>query len=486
MPVTTHYINGACDVGDEMSSWHSIVNPATAQEVRRIPLARSGEVERAVTAARNALPTWARITVPERARILLTFREMLVRDAEELAALIVEETGKPILAARAEIARGLKSVEFACGAEHLLKGEFSFQTPLGTDRASMQQPLGVCVGITPFNFPLMIPLWIAPLALVCGNCLLLKPSEQAPSVCVRIAEMLAKAGVLPGVFSVVQGDSETAELLVTHPTVAGVSFVGSSQAGEQLYQSAIRNNKRAQALCGAKNHLVVMPDAPLDAVARQSVAAAFGSSGERCMAASVIVAVGDTGDELVPRLISHAKSLIVGAGIADESAQIGPLVTKSHLERVRAYIEQGIAEGAQLVLDGRDIHVSGYEDGFFLGPSIFDYVEKGMAVYTDEIFGPVLSVVRVPDFEAALTLANGHQYGNSATIFTNNPKFAHKFRNRVATGMVGINVPVPGPISFYGFGGWKRSGFGDIGMGGLEGLRFFTHRKTVVTRWPDG
>jgi malonate-semialdehyde dehydrogenase (acetylating)/methylmalonate-semialdehyde dehydrogenase len=416
--------------------------------------------------------------------VLFAYRELVERHRDALAEVVTREHGKVLADARGEVARGLEVVEFACGLPELLKGEFSENVSTDVDAHSIRQPLGVVVGITPFNFPVMVPMWMYPLALACGNAFILKPSEKDPSASVYCARLLAEAGVPEGVFSVVHGDSATVEALVTHPGVAAVSFVGSTPVARRVFELATRAGTRVQALGGAKNHLVVLPDADLEVAADAAVGAAYGSSGQRCMAVSVVVAVGEIGDALVARLAERVRRLRVGPGL-DPSAEMGPLVTSAHRARVVQYVERGLAEGATLVVDGRALRIDGHERGFFLGPCLFDHVTPEMTIYRDEIFGPVLSVVRVPRFADAVSLVNENPWGNGAAIFTNDGGAARRFQHEVTVGMVGINVPIPVPTAAYAFGGWKQSLFGDAHMHGREGVRFYTRLKVVTTRWPD-
>jgi malonate-semialdehyde dehydrogenase (acetylating)/methylmalonate-semialdehyde dehydrogenase len=404
---------------------------------------------------------------------------------DQLAALITSEHGKVVSDARGEVTRGLEVVEFACGIPHLLKGEFSEQVGTGVDSYSVRQPLGVCAGITPFNFPAMVPMWMFPVAIACGNTFVLKPSERDPSTSIRLARLLQEAGLPDGVFNVLHGDKVAVDALLADPRIAAVSFVGSTPIAEYIYRTATASGKRVQALGGAKNHLVVMPDADLDQAVDALTGAAYGSAGERCMAISVAVAVGAVADALVDRLAQRVKALKINAG-TDESAEMGPLVTRQHLDKVAGYVAAGLAEGAKLVVDGRGVKVAGHESGFFLGGCLFDQVRPDMTIYQEEIFGPVLSVVRVPDFDTAVDLVNRHEYGNGVSIFTRDGDAAREFSTRVQIGMVGINVPIPVPMAFHSFGGWKRSLFGDHYVHGPEGVRFYTHLKTITSRWPTG
>lgn len=486
MPKTIgHFIHGK-NVPGSGGRFGDVYDPATGKVTGRVSFAGTREVEEAVSAAAAAFPAWAATPPLRRARVLFRFKELLEKHADELAALITAEHGKVLSDARGSLTRGMEVVEFVCGIPHLLKGSFSENVGTGVDSYSVRQPLGVCVGITPFNFPAMVPMWMFPVAVACGNTFVLKPSEKDPSCPLRLAELFAEAGLPPGVLNVVNGDKEAVDLLITHPEVAAVSFVGSSAVGEQVHKTATARGKRVQALCSAKNHAVVMPDADLDQAVDALMGAAYGSAGERCMAVSVVVAVGDrTADELVKRMTKRIGTLKIAPG-TDPEAEMGPLVTGEHRERVKGYVDLGVREGAELVADGRGFSVSGHEDGFFLGACLFDRVTPGMRIYREEIFGPVLSLVRVPDFESAVQVVNGHEYANGTAVFTRDGDSAREFAGRVESGMVGINVPIPVPVAFYSFGGWKRSLFGDHFIHGTEGVNFYTRMKTITSRWPTG
>src|SRR5438874_1288378 len=479
-----HFIDG--ERADAKSGrWGDVFNPATGEKIRHVDFGNAAEVDIAVKAAAAAFPAWAATPPLTRARILFKFLELLAREHDNLARVISEEHGKVFSDAQGEITRGVEVVEFACGIPHLLKGEFTEQVGRGIDSWSVRQPLGVCAGITPFNFPAMVPMWMFPMALACGNTFILKPSERDPSPGFRIAELLLEAGLPPGVFNVVNGDKEAVDAILNHPDVDAVSFVGSTAIAEYIYATAAQNGKRVQALGGAKNHMVVMPDADLDQATDALMGAAYGSAGERCMAVSVAVAVGGVGDKLMDKLVPRVRALKVGPG-TDPEAEMGPLVTGQHLAKVRSYVDLGVKEGARLVVDGRGLKLQGYEDGFFLGGCLFDEVKPEMRIYQEEIFGPVLSVVRAPDFEDAVKLVNDHEYGNGVAIFTRDGDAAREFTSRIQIGMVGINVPIPVPMAFHSFGGWKRSLFGDMAVHGMEGVRFYTRLKTVTARWPTG
>jgi malonate-semialdehyde dehydrogenase (acetylating)/methylmalonate-semialdehyde dehydrogenase len=480
-PVVPHWIAGAAASGGTRSG--PVFNPATGAQVASVGLADADVVARAVAAAKAALPAWADTPAARRARVLFKYKELLEARFDELAAIITREHGKVIADAKGEITRGLEIVEFACGIPQLLKGQMSDNVGGGIDNWSLRQPVGVCAGITPFNFPAMVPLWMFPLAIACGNTFVLKPSERDPSASILLAQLFEEAGLPKGVLNVVQGDSEAVGALLAHPDVAAVSFVGSTAIAERIYMEGTRHGKRVQALGGAKNHLVVMPDADLDQAADALVGAGYGSAGERCMAISVAVAVGQCADALVEKLAARVRALRVADGAAP-GAEMGPLITAAHREKVLAYIEDGVRAGAELVVDGRSLRVEGREGGFFLGPSLFDRVRPDMKIYREEIFGPVLSIVRVPDFAAAVELVNAHEYGNGVACYTSDGGIAREFARRIKAGMVGINVPIPVPLAFHSFGGWKRSLFGDHHMYGEEGVRFYTRYKSVMQRWP--
>jgi malonate-semialdehyde dehydrogenase (acetylating)/methylmalonate-semialdehyde dehydrogenase len=479
-----HFINGKASPGTG-ERFGDVFNPATGERARRVAFAAPADLDAAVAAAAAAFPAWSQTPPLTRARVLFRFRELLERHEAELSALITAEHGKVLSDAKGEITRGLEVVEFACGIPQLLKGEMTEQIGRGVDNWSVRQPLGVVAGITPFNFPAMVPMWMFPVALACGNCFILKPSERDPSPSIRLAELLKEAGLPDGVFNVVHGDKVAVDAILHHPGIAAVSFVGSTAIAEYIYTTGTASGKRVQALGGAKNHMVVMPDADLDQATDALMGAAYGAAGERCMAVSVAVAVGGIADKLIDRLAPRIRALKVGPG-TDPESEMGPLVTSQHLQKVRGYVDHGVKEGAKLVVDGRDLRLQGYEQGFFLGGCLFDEVKPEMKIYKEEIFGPVLSVVRAPDYEQAATLVNEHEYGNGTAIFTRDGDAAREFANRIQIGMVGINVPIPVPMAFHSFGGWKRSLFGDHFMYGPEGVRFFTRMKTIMSRWPTG
>ncbi|MCJ2048937.1 CoA-acylating methylmalonate-semialdehyde dehydrogenase [Methylobacterium sp. J-070] len=485
MPEITHFIGGRRSPGRSGRS-SPVFNPATGEQTGTVALASRDEVEAAVTSARAAFPAWAGTTPLRRARILNRFLGILEERIDDLAAVITAEHGKVLSDAKGEIQRGLEVVEFATAAPQLLKGEITENVGTRVDSQSLRQPLGVVAGITPFNFPAMVPMWMFPVALACGNCFILKPSERDPSAALIVAEWLKEAGLPDGVFQVVQGDKEAVDALLFSSGVNAVSFVGSTPIARYIYATATANGKRAQCLGGAKNHMIVMPDADMDQVVDALMGAAYGSAGERCMAISVAVPVGEkTADALVERLVPRIRALKVGPG-TDPEAEMGPLVTKQHYDKVRGYIDEGVAEGAELVVDGRGLKLQGYEDGYFMGGTLFDRVTSEMRIYKEEIFGPVLAVTRAPDYAAAARLINEHEFGNGTAIFTRDGDAAREFAHQIEVGMVGVNVPIPVPMAFHSFGGWKASLFGDHHMHGPEGVRFYTRLKTITTRWPTG
>ena len=482
---TLNHIIGGEAVAGTSGRLGDVFDPATGAVQARVPFASAGEVERAISAAQAAFPAWAETPPLQRARVFFRFKHLLDASLDELAAIVTAEHGKVLSDARGSVTRGVEVAEFACGIPHLLKGEVTENVGRGIDSWSLRQPLGVCAGITPFNFPAMVPMWMFPVAIACGNTYVLKPSERTPSTAMRLAELLAEAGLPPGVLNVVHGDRVAVDALLDDPRVRAVSFVGSTPVAEAIYRRCGETGKRVQSLGGAKNHLVVMPDADLDQVVNALMGSAYGSAGERCMAISVAVCVGDVADEVVGRLAGRVAALKVGPG-TDPEAEMGPLVTAEHRDRVRGYVDVGVQEGASLVVDGRGRAVPGYESGFFFGGCLFDHVTPGMRIYREEIFGPVLCVVRVPDFAAALELVNAHPFGNGAAVFTRDGDCARTFAHGVAAGMVGVNVPIPVPMAFHSFGGWKQSLLGVHHMHGPDGVRFFTALKTVTSRWPTG
>jgi malonate-semialdehyde dehydrogenase (acetylating)/methylmalonate-semialdehyde dehydrogenase len=485
METINHFIGGR-EVEGTSGRHGEVYNPALGELVRRVAFADEGELDAAVSAATQAFPAWAATPPLRRARVLFRLKGLIEQHLDEMAAVITEEHGKTVDDAKGSITRGLEVVEFACGIPHLLKGEFSEDVGSGVDSHSVRQPLGVVAGITPFNFPAMIPLWMSPIAIACGNCFILKPSEKDPSFALRLADLYQQAGLPDGVFNVVQGDKVAVNAILAHPGIQAVSFVGSTPIAEYIYHTGCANNKRVQALGGAKNHMVVLPDADMDQASDAIMGAAYGSAGERCMAISVAVAVGDSvADTLIDKLSPRVRGLKVGPG-NDPETEMGPLNTKEHFDKVMGFIDQGVREGAELVVDGRGLNLQGYENGYFMGGSIFDRVTAEMEIYKKEIFGPVLSVVRAPDYGAALEMVNTNEFGNGVAIFTRDGDAARHFAKNTKIGMVGINVPIPVPMAFHSFGGWKRSLFGDHHMHGPEGVRFYTKLKTMTSRWPTG
>ncbi len=477
-----HWIAGQRAEGGTRSG--AVYNPATGRQTGSVAFADAATVDAAVAAAKAAFPAWSQTPPIRRARVLFKLRDIIERNADALADQLTAEHGKTHSDALGEVTRGLEVIEFACGIPQLLKGEFTENVAGQMDACSMRQPLGVVAGITPFNFPAMVPLWMFPIAIACGNTFVLKPSERDPSASLLLAQWLLEAGLPNGVFNVVHGDKVAVDRILEHPDIKAVSFVGSTSIAKYIYETGARHGKRVQALGGAKNHMVVMPDADLDQAADALMGAGYGSAGERCMAISVAVAVGDaTADALVARLAPRVKALKIDAGHKSDT-DMGPLVTAQHRDRVKGYVDTGEKEGANLVVDGRDHRVAGCEDGFFLGGCLFDHVQPGMRIYREEIFGPVLSIVRVPTYEDALRLVNEHEYGNGVALFTRDGDAARDFVHRVEVGMVGINVPIPVPAAFHSFGGWKASLFGDHHVYGPEGVRFYTKLKAVTTRWP--
>ena len=478
-----HFIDGKRHAGDRARQ-SPVFDPALGLQTGSIDLADAALVDRAVAAAQAAFPAWSAQPPIRRARVLYRFRQLLEANADLLADAISAEHGKTHSDALGEVTRGIEVVEFACGIPHLLKGEFTDNVGTGIDAVSLRQPLGVVAGITPFNFPAMVPMWMFPIAIAAGNCFVLKPSERDPSPSLLLADWLQQAGLPDGVFNIVHGDKVAVDALLAHPDVRALSFVGSTPIARYIYETGTHHGKRVQALGGAKNHLLVMPDADLDQVADALMGAGYGSAGERCMAISVAVVVGDaTADAVVARLAPRVRALKVGPGNTP-GMDMGPLVTAQHRERVRAYVDLGLEEGAELVVDGRGLHVAGHEQGYFFGGCLFDRVRPHMRIYREEIFGPVLCLVRVDSYEAALALINDHEYGNGTAIFTRDGDAARDFVQRVQVGMVGVNVPIPVPAAFHSFGGWKQSLFGDLHVYGPDGVRFYTRLKAVTSRWP--
>jgi malonate-semialdehyde dehydrogenase (acetylating)/methylmalonate-semialdehyde dehydrogenase len=477
-----HWIGGSETSGSSTRT-APVWNPATGVQQAEVVLAEAADVDAAVAAAGKAFEEWRDVSVVKRARVMFAFRELVERHSGELARIIADEHGKVVSDALGEVTRGLEVVEFACGIPQLLKGEFSEQVSTDVDSYSFRQPLGVVAGITPFNFPIMVPMWMHPIAIATGNAFVLKPSERDPSASNFVAQLYADAGLPDGVYNVVHGDKVAVDAILDHPEIAAVSFVGSTPIAKYIYERGTATGKRVQALGGAKNHAVVLPDADLDFTAEHLVAAGYGSAGQRCMAISAVVAVGDAGDRLVEKVASLTKELRVGPG-REESSEMGPVVTREAQDRVRTFIDRGVEAGAALVVDGRELTVDRHEDGFFVGPTLFDHVTPDMEIYTAEIFGPVLSVLRADTFEEALRIVNSNPYGNGTAIFTSNGESARTFQRRVTAGMIGINVPIPVPMAFHSFGGWKDSLFGDRHVHGTEGVSFYTQAKVVTSRWP--
>ncbi len=481
----THFIGGR-HVKGTSGRFYDVTNPNTGEVTARTPLASTDELRAAVANAAEAFPAWAAVNPQRRARVMFEFKRLLEANMDELAHMLSSEHGKVLADSRGDVQRGIEVIEFACGIPHLQKGEFTEGAGPGIDMYSMRQPLGVVAGITPFNFPAMIPMWMFGVAIALGNTFILKPSEKDPSVPLRLGELFLEAGGPAGVLNVVHGDKEVVDAILTDPTIQAVSFVGSSDIAEYIYATGAANGKRVQAMGGAKNHAIIMPDADMDQVVNDLIGSAYGSAGERCMALPVAVPVGkDTADRLIAKLIPRVQSLKVGTS-TDPDSDYGPVVSKAHMEKVRGYIDLAIKEGAKLVVDGRDFKLQGYENGFFIGGCLFDDVTPDMKTYKEEIFGPVLQIVRAKTFEEAIELPTKHQYGNGVAIFTRDGDAARSFASRVQVGMVGINVPVPVPLAYHTFGGWKRSAFGDTNQHGTEGVKFWTKVKTITSRWPSG
>ncbi len=483
MTLVGHVINGKAV--EEIARTQAVYNPATGQVSKQVSLASKGVVEKAIAAAQAAWPAWRNTPPQHRVQIMFRFKQLLEENADAICRLITDEHGKVPADAQGELMRGIDMVDYACAAPELLKGEHSKNVGTAIDSWSEFQPLGVVAGITPFNFPAMVPMWMFPLAIAFGNTFVLKPSERDPSPMMVIADLLKQAGLPDGVFNLVNGDKEAVDTLLNDPRVEAVSFVGSTPIAEYIYHTGTAAGKRIQALGGAKNHAVVMPDADIDNAVAALMGAAYGSCGERCMAIPVVVCVGDTvADKVVEKLIKQLKSLKVGPG-SDPANEMGPLITKEHYDKVRGYVDSGVEAGAELVVDGRNLTVSGHEDGYFLGGCLFDRVKPGMKIYQDEIFGPVLSVMRVESLEEAMALIDSHEYGNGTCLFTRDGEAARYFSDHIKIGMVGINVPLPVPVAYHSFGGWKRSLFGDLSIYGPDAVRFYTRRKTITQRWPS-
>lgn len=485
MKTVQNFINGHI-TESRSERFAPIYNPATGEQTRQVVLSSAAEVEQVVAVADAAFPAWAKTSPLKRARVMFKFKALLEQNMDKLARIISNEHGKVYSDAVGEVTRGLEVVEFACGIPHLQKGEHSANVGTGVDSHSLMQPLGVCVGVTPFNFPAMVPMWMFPISLATGNTFILKPSEKDPSLALELAKLLKEAGLPDGVFNVVNGDKEAVDVLLTEPRVQAVSFVGSTPIAEYIYSTASAHGKRCQALGGAKNHCILMPDADLDMAANAIMGAAFGAAGERCMALSVAVVVGDeTGDKLIANLTDQIAKMHIGPGIVDgKENDMGPVISAVHKAKICDYITTGVEQGASLLIDGRDLVVEGHEEGYFVGPTLFDNVLPEMTIYKEEIFGPVLAIVRVPDYQTGLDLINRHEYGNGTAIFTRDGETARQFSEDVLAGMVGINVPIPVPMAFHSFGGWKRSVFGPLNVHGNDGVRFYTRMKTVTSRWP--
>ncbi|AWX15178.1 methylmalonate-semialdehyde dehydrogenase (CoA acylating) [Mergibacter septicus] len=484
----SNFINGSL-IESQSNRISPVFNPATGEQIRQVKLSTINEVESAINAAETAFLAWSQTPPLRRARILFKFKELLEKHFDQLARLITEEHGKTYSDSIGELTRGLEVVEFATGIPHLLKGEYSANVGRGIDSYSLMQPLGVVAGITPFNFPAMVPMWMFPIALACGNTFVLKPSEKDPSLSLRLAQLLTEAGLPKGVFNVIQGDKEAVDVLLKDPRVQAISFVGSTPIAQYIYQVGSAYGKRVQALGGAKNHALIMPDADIETTANALLGAAFGAAGERCMALSVAVTTDDlVADKIIQTLIPKIQALKIGAGTVSKDQtenDMGPLISKDHLARVTDYINSGVAEGAKLVVDGRNYQVDGYPNGYFIGGTLFDHVTPEMKIYQDEIFGPVLCVVRTKSYQQAVNLINAHQYGNGSAIFTSDGDAARQYSHDIKAGMVGINVPIPVPMAFHCFGGWKASIFGSLNIYGPDGVRFYTKMKTITSRWTN-
>ena len=481
MKIIKNYINGK-EFGLS-KEFLPVYDPSTGEIISNVILSNSKDVNKAIMNSKESQIEWANVTPLKRSRILSKYKLLIEKNIDELSRLVSKEHGKTLEDARGSVTRGLEVVEFAIGIPHLLKGEFSQNVGTNIDSWSIRQPLGVCAGITPFNFPAMVPMWMYPISIACGNSFILKPSEKDPSCSIKLAELFSEAGLPNGVFNVLQGDKNVVDHILKNENISSVSFVGSTPVAQYIYQECAKTGKRVQALGGAKNHLVVMPDANIDQAVDGIIGAAFGSAGERCMAVSVAVAVGDIADELVEKVYEKAQILKV-APWTDENSEMGPVISKEHKNKIEEYITTGEKEGASLLLDGRNYKIQGYENGFFVGPTIFDNVKKNMQIYQDEIFGPVLSIVRVKNYEEAVNLINDHKFGNGTSIYTSDGEVSRNFTTNIKIGMVGINVPIPVPMAFHSFGGWKNSLFGDYAMHGKEGINFYTKLKTITSRWP--
>ena len=477
-----NYINGKIVVG-KSNKYLPVDDPSKGEIISEVLLSNLNDYNSLVDSSEKAFESWSEITPLKRARIISKFKENIEKDLDNIAKLVSIEHGKTLDDAKGSVTRGLEVVEFACGIPHLLKGEFSQNVGSQIDSWSIRQPLGITAGITPFNFPAMVPMWMFPISIACGNSFILKPSEKDPSCSIRLAELFSEAGLPDGVFNVLNGDKDVVNMLINDPRIQSISFVGSTPVAKYIYEKSAQNGKRVQALGGAKNHLIVMPDANLDQAVDGIMGAAYGSAGERCMAVSVAVAVGEIADQLVENINKKAESLIV-APWTDSSSEMGPVISKEHKIKIEEYIGSGVEEGAKLVLDGRNLKIQGYENGYFVGPTLFDNVSKEMKIYKEEIFGPVLSVIRAKNYDEALNLVNEHAFGNGTSIYTSDGEVSRHFTTNCKIGMVGVNVPIPVPMAFHSFGGWKQSLFGDHSMHGIEGIRFFTKLKTITSRWP--
>ncbi|MGY4878594.1 CoA-acylating methylmalonate-semialdehyde dehydrogenase [Vreelandella aquamarina] len=487
MKMLSHYLNGQLTT-DQSQRHAAVFNPATGEQSAQVALATADETREAIRIADEAFVAWSKTSPLKRSRILFKFKALVEEHIDELARLISSEHGKVFSDAKGEVTRGLEVVEFACGIPHLQKGEHSMNVGTGVDSYSMMQPLGVCAGISPFNFPAMVPMWMFPIALACGNTFVMKPSEKDPSTPLRLAELLKEAGLPDGVFNVINGDKEAVDVLLTDARVQAVSFVGSTPIAEYIYATASAHGKRVQALGGAKNHMVIMPDADLDQVVSALMGAAYGSAGERCMAISVAVPVGEeTAKRLREKLVAELETLTVGPGLVDgPDNDMGPLITREHRDKVAGYIQTGVDEGAELVVDGRQTSIESAGNGYFIGGTLFDHVTPDMRIHSEEIFGPVLAIARVESFDEAVSMVNAHEYGNGTAIFTRDGDAARQYCEQIQVGMVGVNVPIPVPMAFHSFGGWKRSLFGPLHMHGPDGVRFYTRMKTITQRWPSG
>ena len=481
MKKINNYINGSLVAFSEKTL--DVFDPSKGEKISEVVMSNGEDFIETIKSAKKAFYDWSQVTPLKRSRIISKYKDLIEKNIDELATLVSTEHGKTLDDARGSVIRGLEVVEFATGIPHLLKGEFSQNVGTQIDSWSIRQPLGITVGITPFNFPAMVPMWMYPISIACGNSFILKPSEKNPSCSIKLAELFSEAGLPDGVFNVIQGDKEIVDMILESEDVSSISFVGSTPVAKYIYETSARKGKRVQALGGAKNHLVVMPDANLDQAVDGIMGAAYGSAGERCMAVSVAVAVGDIADNLVQKVSEKAQSLKV-APWTDQTSEMGPVITKEHKKKIHSYIDHGVKEGADLVLDGRNISIQGYENGNFVGPTLFDNVKSNMKIYQEEIFGPVLSVVRANNYEEALDLVNNHAFGNGTSIYTSDGEVSRNFTTNCQIGMVGVNVPIPVPMAFHSFGGWKQSLFGDHSMHGTEGIRFFTKLKTVTSRWP--